>query len=213
MKTMGVQRLIIVGNKEYDQSRIATLAVHAADIYEQHRRFATLKEALAESVLTVGATRRRGKNRKYFALSPEQLAEKINQTGSGEIAIVFGREADGLSDEELHQCHLSVAIPTSDLFPSLNLAQAVQIITYSLFRHLSPTLGYEPIREKRVREVAHTAVSSLEALRFYNQHDQADLERFFRDIFARAALSEKEAQRLSKTFIKIGRLGAQQKEK
>ncbi len=120
MKTMGLSKLTIVGEREYSEERVKSLAVHASDLWDNHRRYPTLAESVAESILVVGATRRRGRRRKYFTLFPEQLAERINQTGEGEISIVFGRESDGLTDAELALCHIGVKIPTSDAFPSLN---------------------------------------------------------------------------------------------
>ena len=206
MKTMGLHDLVITGDREYDENRVRTLALHAYDLYEQHTRFTSLKEALADSVLSVGASRRRGKNRKYFALLPEQLAQRISKTGLGRVSIVFGREADGLTDAELNCCHMGVRIPTSESFPSLNLSQAVQIITYALFRELSPALGFEPIQEHRLSELVETVNDSFERIKFYKQNEQEEVKRFFRDIFARATLSEREAKRLEKMFIKMARL-------
>jgi tRNA/rRNA methyltransferase len=206
MKTMGIEDLAITGDRTYDENRVKTLALHAFDLYERHTRFSTLEAALAESVLSVGASRRRGKNRKYFALLPEQLAQRIDNTGPGRVSIVFGREADGLTDAELNLCHMGVRIPTSPSFPSLNLSQAVQIIAYTLFRELSPAVGFEPIREDRLQHLASTVGDSFEQIDFYKQNEQEEVMRFFRDIFARATLSEREAQRLEKMFIKMARL-------
>lgn len=206
MKTMGIHDLAITGNRMYDENRVRTLALHAYDLYENHIRFESLETALSDSVLSVGASRRRGKNRKYFALLPEQMATRINATGPGRVSIVFGREADGLTDEELNLCHMGVRIPTSEAFPSLNLSQAVQIITYTLFRELSPAVGFEPIIETRLRELVDTVGESFERIDFYKQNERDEVERFFRDIFARATLSEKETKRLEKMFIKMARL-------
>ena len=137
MKTMGITNLSIVGERVYDEDRVRTLALHASDIWENAKRYKTLEEALKGSVFTVGATRRRGKLRKMSAYSPEQLAEHISHLPEGEVSIVFGRESDGLSDSEVMQCSSIVTIPTSPLFPSLNLSQAVQIICYVLFKRHS----------------------------------------------------------------------------
>lgn len=206
MKTMGMNELAIVGEREYDANRVKTLALHAYDLYENHLSFSTLKEALNESILSVGASRRRGKNRKYFALLPEQLADRINTLGPGTVSLVFGREADGLTDAELALCHMGVKIPTSEAFPSLNLAQAVQIITYTLFRELTVNLGFTPITEQRLQSLVTIIGDSFEKINFYKQDERPEVERFFRDILARATLSEKEAQRLEKMYCKMARL-------
>ncbi|MFA5467768.1 MAG: RNA methyltransferase [Sphaerochaetaceae bacterium] len=206
MKTMGLSNLTIVGEQNYDANRVKTLALHAWDLYENHTRFATIEEAVASSVLVVGASRRRGKKRKYFSLSPEQLAEQINRTGPGKISIIFGRESDGLTDKELSLCHLSVKIPTSDTFPSLNLSQAVQIIGYTLFRNLTPLTGFTPIDEHRLKSVVSTIAETFEVIKFYKQDERVEVESFFHDILGRATLSEKEAQRLEKIFVKMSRI-------
>ena len=206
MKTMGFSQLVITGTRVYDKERIRALSVHAYDVYENHLRFETLKEALSESVISIGTSRRRGKNRKYFALLPEQLAQRVSATPKGVISLVFGRESDGLTDDELHLCHTVVSIPTSELFPSLNLAQAVQIITYTLFRSVTPQFGFEPITQNRLNLLTEKIRDSLDELSFYRRGEEEDIELFFRDVLARATLSEKEAKRLEKIFLKIGRL-------
>ena len=83
MKTMGITDLAITGSREYDEDRVRTLALHASDVWENAKRFPTLEEALAGSIFTVGATRRRGKFRKLSAYSPEQLSEKISALPEG----------------------------------------------------------------------------------------------------------------------------------
>lgn len=206
MKTMGLSKLTIVGDREYPEERVKSLAIHAGDLWDNHHRYPTLAEAVRESVLVVGATRRRGKRRKYFTLSPEQLAERINQTGEGEVSIVFGRESDGLTDAELALCHIGVKIPTSDAFPSLNLSQAVQIIAYTLFREATPLPPFTPIKEERLNRVIETIAEAFEVIKFYKQDERKEVESFFHDILGRSTLSEKEAQRLEKIFIKMGRI-------
>src|SRR5690554_4174681 len=74
MKTMGITNLVIVGEREYNENRVRTMALHARDVWEKAVRYPTLQEALERSVLTVAMTRRRGKFRKAAAYSPRQLA-------------------------------------------------------------------------------------------------------------------------------------------
>ncbi|MFA5513612.1 MAG: TrmJ/YjtD family RNA methyltransferase [Sphaerochaetaceae bacterium] len=206
MKTMGISKLTIVSDKIYEEKRVATLAVHAYDIYENSKKVGNLKEAIKESVLVIATSRRRGKFRKYFSIVPQQLAEIINKTGSGIVSIVFGSESSGLTAEELQLCHTVLRIPTSDIFPSLNLAQAVQIVTYTLFSSLTPIVGFEPVTEKRLEKLSSNIGISLKNISFYRDDEQNQVERFFHDIFARSALSEKEAQQIEKIFLKIEKL-------
>ena len=78
MKTMGLMNLGIVGDAEYDDNRVRTLALHASDLWEKAKRYKTLDEALEGSIFSIGATRRRGKFRKLSSYSPEPLAKKIS---------------------------------------------------------------------------------------------------------------------------------------
>jgi tRNA/rRNA methyltransferase len=206
MKTMGIKNLSVTGSKEYDESRIKSLAVHAYDVWENCNRYSSLKEAVEKSILIVGASRRRGKNRKYFSINPDQLIERLENTGSGTISIVFGNEAAGLTDAELKLCHLSLKIETSDDFPSLNLAQAVQIVTYTLFSKSNSYIGFEQIDENRLNNLVANVSKSLTEIDFYKLNEKYEVENLFHDIFARATLSEREAQRLERIFYKIEKI-------
>ena len=204
MKTMGIERLVITGGREYDEDRVRTLALHAADVWDNAERFDTLSEALEGSIFTVGATRRRGKFRKLSAFSPEQLAEKLSTLPDGDISIVFGRESDGLRDDEVAMCSSIVTIPTSDRFPSLNLSQAVQIIAYTLFTNAAKyKSGMTAITHERIGKGVSEMVSHLDNMGYFKLDDERKwTEQLLKDITERAALSESEMQRFEKIFRK-----------
>jgi len=208
MKTMGITHLVIVGEREYEETRVLTLALHARDVWQQAERYATLKEALAESVLTVAMTRRRGKFRKASALSPRQLAERIGCTGAGPVSLVFGRESDGLTDDEVALCSLVCTITTSESFPSLNLSQAVQIITYELFNSIKPHVTETiPVTQSRCEEAAETCADALQGLEYFKLDQEGVWTyRFLKDVLVRASLTEGEVQRFEKIFTKMGRI-------
>jgi len=204
MKTMGLEHLTLVTDRIYDEDRVRTLALHAYDLYKNRKEFSSLEEALQNSILSVAATRRVGKGRKTSRVNPEQLANRINETGDGKISIVFGCESNGLSDEQVKQCSMVVTIPTSDAFPSLNLSQAVQIITYSLFCKLNKFNGAKNVIDtQRVMQAVETCITSLEAIGYFkNEDEKAYTKEFIADIFARAAMTEGEIQRMEKIFTK-----------
>ena len=203
MGTMGITRLVITGNAIYNTARIKDLAIHSFDIYKNSKRFKNLKTALENSVLSAGATRRTGKKRKYISVYPEELSKKIDSIESGEISIVFGRESSGLTVEELAECNIAVTIPSSPDSPSLNLAQAVQVITYSIFRSKFEGKGYKPVNSKRMDQIMGTITESLESIDFFKKNEKTELEHFFSDIFSRAGISQTESLRIEKTFLKI----------
>lgn len=206
MKTMGITRLVITGGRVYDDDRVRTLALHAQDLWDRAERYDTLEEALRGSIFTVGATRRHGKFRKMSVYSPGQLSEKIATLPEGDVSIVFGRESDGLRDDEVAQCSSIVTIPTSDAFPSLNLSQAVQIICYELF---TSALVYKPgmkaVTHERAREAARGMTDNLASMGYFKLDDEEKwTNQLLGDIIERAALTEAETKRLEKIFRKAG---------
>ncbi len=205
MKTMGLTNLTLVTKRNYDENRVRTLALHASDLYENAKRADTLEEAIRDSILAVGATRRRGKYRKLSSFSPQQLASHINSLPDGKVSIVFGRESDGLTDDEVMSCSAIVTIPTSDAFPSLNLSQAVQIIAYTLFTQaqIYPQ-GMTAVTHERVLKAVEEASGHLSAIGYYKWDEERKwMENFLKDLLERAALSEREMQRFDKLFAKI----------
>ncbi|MCK5673294.1 MAG: RNA methyltransferase, partial [Spirochaetales bacterium] len=149
------------------------------------------------------ATRRSGKKRKFFSVYPEELADRIRNIGEGQISIVFGRESSGLTVEELAECDIAVNIPSSPDSPSLNLAQAVQVITYSIYRSDYFGKGYKPVNSVRMEQVIETVADSLEKINFFKINERGELEQFFSDLFMRSGVSQSESLRIEKTFRKI----------
>lgn len=209
MKTMGFSRLSIVGRTPdyFNLDQVRTFGLRAQELFDKAQFVATLPEALAESVLGAGITRRRGKYRKYFSLLPEQLAEHVSHMESGTVSLVFGRESDGLTDKELSYCNVAVHIPTSEKFPSLNLSHAVQIITYTLSREYRPPMqSFQAIDQQRLSELSRIVTDSFEEISFFKKNERDEVGRFFRDIFSRSGLSENEAAHLIKMFRKVAGL-------
>ncbi|WDN90658.1 tRNA/rRNA methyltransferase [Desulfosarcina sp. BuS5] len=132
---MGIKRLLVVDPENYDIDKVRKLATHtASDIIENIEIHQTLSRALADFTYVAGTTARLGGQRRMIN-SPSMLAEKLAPISADNlIAILFGPEDRGLSNEDIRNCHLLVNIPTSD-FSSLNLAQAVMIICYEIFTY------------------------------------------------------------------------------
>ena len=133
MRNMGLRHLSVVDPENFDLSRAFKLATHvAADVIERCRTYDHLKEALASCQYVVGTTARLGKHRQVIQ-TPERLANQlIPISQENRVAILFGPEDKGLSNEDTRLCHVLVNIPTAD-FSSLNLAQAVMVVSYALF--------------------------------------------------------------------------------
>jgi tRNA/rRNA methyltransferase len=209
MKNMACGDLRIVANKEdFSEEQVRTLAVHAFDVWERARFFEPtakgLMEATADCTIAAGTTRRMGQKRKSWGMTPEQFAVNVRDSGARKIAVVFGNERTGLTDEELDCCSVAINIPSSDDFPSLNLSHAVQVVTYALYRAFDGQhRGYEPGNRERLAKAISSISEDINRLGLFHLAGRRDNDLFLEGIFARAALSEREAQRLEKLFKKI----------
>ena len=133
MNNMGLSRLILVKPKNCDLLRIRKTATGSStDLIEKMRIHDDLPEALAPFHYVVGATARIGSMRPAI-MRPRSLAQHlIPISKNNHVAILFGPEDRGLSNEDLYHCHTLTSIPTA-AFSSLNLAHAVLILSYEIF--------------------------------------------------------------------------------
>ena len=130
---MGISRLIVVCSEAHDREKMLKMATHkAAHLIEDLTRFTNLKDALAPFSHVVGTTARQGRKRR-IENSPRYMLETILPLlETNRIALLFGPEDRGLTNDDLKYCQTKVTIPTAD-FSSLNLAQAVAILCYELY--------------------------------------------------------------------------------
>ena len=132
MKNMGIKNLSLVEPKEFPSDVAIYRSKAAKDILEHAQVFNTLEEAISDCELVIG-TSARGRKVPWPILNPKEAAEEVSRSSSHhKIAILFGREDRGLTNEELGLCNLHVNIPTDPDYSSLNLAQAVQILVYEI---------------------------------------------------------------------------------
>lgn len=133
MKTMGMERLVLVSPKRFPSAECSARAAGADDILAGVQVYSTLEDAVADCVLVFG-TSARSRSIAWPEVSPETAAGQIiARADSGScMAVVFGCESSGLSNEQLEICHAMIRIPTNEDFSSLNIASAVQIICYEI---------------------------------------------------------------------------------
>lgn len=139
MKTMGLNSLYLVTPKSFPDYKAKEMAAGADDILEQAVVTNTMEEALVGCQLIL-ATSARPRGLSLPGLIPSSSAELVSeQSDTTQVAIVFGREHAGLTNEELLKCHYHIHIPSNPDYSSLNLAQAVQIVAYEMrMKLLSP---------------------------------------------------------------------------
>ncbi len=214
MANNDITHLRIVGKKsDYDMEKIHVLAIHASYIYDKAEFFDSIKDATKDCALAAGTTRRRGQKRKgklYFPEEFSDIADSVSGSDSGggqKIAVVFGNERTGLTDEQLSQCTSGITIPSSEEFGSLNLSHAVQIISYHLFRRKNEHLtGYTPLTLERIDGTVESVSNSLQKIGFFKVTGKSAMEEFWRSLLSRAAISESEAKYIEKIFSKAAGL-------
>jgi TrmH family RNA methyltransferase len=200
IKTMGLEELWLVAPAVFPHPQATALASGADDVLECARVVATLPEAIADCALVVGASaRRRGIG--WPELTPRACAEALQaEAQHSPAALIFGCEQSGLSNAELDLCNYLVRIPANPAYSSLNLAAAVQVLSYEL----RLAAGAEPGGRDAPKPPA-PAASADEMARFYvhleqvlkelgflNPADPRHLMRRLRRLFNRARLDQNE---------------------
>lgn len=132
MKTMGLKDLWLVAPHDFPSHKADELASGATDLLSQATVVETMEEAVSDCHLVIG-TSARSRAIPWPLLMPREMAEKVKSEGEDhQIAIVFGREQSGLTNDELQRCHFHIQIPANPEYSSLNLAAAVQVVAYEL---------------------------------------------------------------------------------
>lgn len=132
MKNMGQSDLVLVNPRYFPHEDATARASGADDILASARVVSTLDEALADCVYVAGASAR-SRTIGWPSMAPRDCAGRLHRESlKGQVAAVFGPEKSGLTNDDLDRCHTLLTIPTEPGFGSLNLAMAVQILTYEL---------------------------------------------------------------------------------
>lgn len=200
MKNMGLSRLRLVRPGGFDPHRIRGVAHTGMDVVESAEAFERLDDALAEVGLVVGTTARGRRVRRNYVRPREAAAEVLEVASAGDdVALVFGREDRGLSNEELDLCDRLAVIPTDPDHSSLNLAQAALVVAYEIFLAAE---GAEPFKEPRraaaradreeLESLFTEVEASLHAIDFFKAQKVKPLMRTVREVAARADLDERE---------------------
>ncbi|ART78745.1 tRNA (cytosine(32)/uridine(32)-2'-O)-methyltransferase TrmJ [Oceanisphaera avium] len=172
MKTMGLTELWLVDPVGAIDEQAIALSAGAHDVLERARIVDTLEEAVADCGLVIG-TSARSRTLAWPMLDARQAGEQaLQEAPQHKVALVFGRERTGLSNDELHLCQFHVAIPANPDYSSLNLAMAVQTLSYEVRMAwlAATTSATEPERE-------YPLAADLE--RFYQHLEETLLESGF----------------------------------
>ena len=218
MKNFGLRDLRLVSPREYEAYRVEGIAHQTQDVLARVRTFATLEEALADCVHIAGFTAR-GRTAKRNLQRPRDAAAELIALDVGAaptpIALLFGREDKGLSNEALDRCHRVVTIPSDPSYSSLNLGHAVIIMLYELalargaetrpFK--APRRTSEPVTAEELERLFTDVARALGAIDFFKTRNQDGVMRTMRELAHRAPLDAREAKLLRAMAIEVTKYG------
>ncbi|WP_122679143.1 tRNA (cytosine(32)/uridine(32)-2'-O)-methyltransferase TrmJ [Pseudomonas viridiflava] len=175
MKNMGLSRLVLVDPRIFPSLDADARASGATDILEGAQVVATLEEALTGCRLVLG-TSARDRSLPWPMLDPRASGVKVvEQAGQGaEVALVFGREHAGLTNEELQRCHFHVHIPSDPGFSSLNLAAAVQVLSYEV-RMSWLAASEQPAHDEPSKMTHNAELATMDEMEGFYGHLEATL--------------------------------------
>jgi len=200
MKVMGLERLYLVAPQaRFPSAQATALATSADDLLKKAVVTETLTEAVADCRLVLGTTARL-RSLPLPVMDPRVAAgQALSESRNHEVAFVFGRENSGLTNEETRLCHYLVNIPTSEEYHSLNLAQAVQVVTYELHMAMldeQPGLveppDWQPEPVERIEFFMQRLEQTLLEIGFLNPAQPKRLMQRLRRLYQRARPDENE---------------------
>ncbi|MCB1827038.1 MAG: RNA methyltransferase [Coxiellaceae bacterium] len=197
MKNMELSSLYLVSPERFPHQEATVRAAGADEILAGATVVSSLAEAIGDCHLVFG-TSARSRSLPWPNCTPREAAGLAVQSNEQSVAVVFGRESSGLTNEELALCHYHVHIPTSESFSSLNLAAAVQVIVYEFFMASQATalifndLDDMPATAGQIAGFLEQFESLLTDIQFLDpKHPKLLMQRLQR-LFNRARLEEKE---------------------
>lgn len=202
LKNMGLSKLVLVDPKEFPTAKATWRAAGAKDVLDQVEVANSLDEAIKDCGLVIG-TSARERRIPWPLITPRECGDRVAvESKQHKVAILFGREDRGLTNEELQKCHYHVHIPANPEYSSLNIAAAIQVITYEIrMSALAPESG-EPLKfdDWDVPPAKHEAVEryyehleqTLEKLRFLDPDNPRQTVTRLRRLFNRIRMDEME---------------------
>jgi len=210
MKNMGLKELILINPVPYEKLEAYALAHRSKEIVDKALVYDSLEEALSNFTFIVGTTQR-GRGRHYPLYTPKEITKEIIRIGKKKkIALVFGRESKGLSNEELRSCHMISTIPTALKQPAINVAQAVMIYCYELYQHILDeekveTFKWDLAKNKEIQYMYKHLESCLYAINFHPKLDIKDFIDRFKRVLGRIRLEKRDVKLFHKLFAEVER--------
>ncbi len=195
MMNMGLSRLVLVRPPQDDQGEAMKFAAGAEAVLRDAIRTGTLQDALAGHRLVIGTSRHLGRHRRNIGTPREMAGRIVPLLPRNRIALVFGREVNGLEKEDLALCNEFIAIPSSKAFPSLNLSHAVSIVAYELFiatRAGTASEGRTLAQTGELEAFYQHLQKVLEDSGFLGPHNREHMMTSVRQLFGKSRLEQRD---------------------
>lgn len=212
MKNMALYNLTLVSSTSCGpESDAFPMSSGAYEIVGQAKIMSSLSEALADCVMAVGASARIGEKRSSAATPRQVIPELMERGRTGPVACVFGREARGLTNEEMKLCTHHVIIPTDSTFASMNVAHAAAITAYEIFSIAARPIGFQArtfqpasveVREKMYKHIEEVLIRAG----FLDRSNPLRMMRDLRRILNTARMNERDAKIIRGIFRKMGNM-------
>ena len=210
LKTMGLRQLVLVAPQSYPHADATARASGAIDVLDAARICATLDEALAGCVLAIGLSARHRELVGQVWPAREAASEAIRHVTAGDVALVFGTEMFGLTNDEVSRCQALAYIPANPDYGSLNLAAAVQVLAYEI-RMAAGLVGgyaavtYQPAAQDEIAGLHLHAAHTMRDLGFFNPERPRRLLPRLRRLFSRTRLEHEEVNILRGILASVDR--------
>lgn len=198
MKTMGLDALTLINPRHFPDEQANAMSAGAGDILQRAVVCRSVDEALSGTVF-VAAMTARSRDISHEVLTPREAMPLLaQQAAQGPVALLFGTEMSGLTNEEVSRASVLVKIPANPDFSSLNLAAAVQVACYELavasdYAGLAlPQTETAPARHEEVERLFAHLEETLTQIGFFNTKSPNKLMMKLRRLFARARLEQEE---------------------
>ncbi len=211
MKNMGLSNLVVIKPKRFPDPQADWRAAGALDVLDNAVVLDNVEQAIADCHWVVGTSTRSRKIPWPVADAKKIAAQIVVQPPEAQIAILFGREDNGLSNEELQMCHYHLQIPATASYSSLNLAMAVQVVCYELYQaslvtEPSPTWDRSLATSAQLNYLLSHIEQTLQEAGFLDAENPGQTMTRLRRLFSRVQLDETEVQILRGVFKHLGKL-------
>jgi tRNA/rRNA methyltransferase len=195
MENFGFDDLVLVNPCKLE-GQARAMSCHAHDLLESAPKVDTLEEAIEDTDIVIGTSGIAGiktdQHIRMPAYTPAEIRDKFRKSG-GKIALLFGREDNGFTREELKRCDMIMTIPTSEKYPVMNISHAATVAMYEMS---SLPIGERPIAEGFDLQLLYDHFDQLLAEIKHPAHKMEKTSLMLKRIFGRAELTPREVQTL-----------------